>query len=1420
MHIRFFNRAVIEGFYVEDLHGDTLLYVDELDADFDNIYLGFTHYNFDKVVLRNGQFNVRQFEGEEDLNIQFILDVINGPRDPNDTSKYNPPRLFFWDLQMENLAFTYEYRDTIPDTGFGMNYDHIRIRELYGEVKRFMIIDDSLTGELRNMRCREEAGFPVLNMNTDFVISYTMMDFANLEIRTPKSRINGRLHFDYDNYDQLSDFITDVPMRGRFKNSSVNLAEVAFFAPELRGLNHQVEVSGSIKGTVDNLSGKNILLQTGTDTRFAGNFRITGLPDIESSQFDFSIKELRSNKADIESIPSYPFITGEYSQLPDFVAGLGNITFRGRLQGYLDDLKCQGAVFSNAGELETDIKLQYNPDVGLYVYSAELGSDGFNAGAVAGAKSKLGPVALKATINGQGLRPGKISASLNADISSAVFNQYNYSNLTASGTANGDLYSLSLKVLDPNLRMNFNGSADLSGEDELINIHAGIDRLNMNAVNLLRRDSTLILSTELIAELRLVDADFPLGRAELSNSTIQYGSDRYRVEDLLLETADDYGTRSLRLYSDMADASITGEFSFPEIPDAVSRVLNSFFPTANLIPVAKKPAPGQEFTYSLKIKDGSLLSALVVPGLRFSSDTRAEGSFSSRENSIYTNAVSSSLSLGSVRLSNVMVDANARGGKLRLTGGVERIFLTDSVTIGHARLGADVITDNADIKLEWASAKNRKGPDAELNLRGWFEDSKVFLKAQPSLILIQDTLWRVTQENLVIIDTASIEIMDLDFLHGKEFVRIDGKISQHPEDELDIILDNFELANLNPFLSGSGIKIKGNTQGIITLADLWNQPHFKSNLSFNSISVNGDLIGNGQLVSKWEPENSRIFMDGALRSGTEEPRLAFSGYYSPNRQTNSLDFDFRMRNIHVKLFERYLNDIFSSINSGLADGSIHLSGTPSKPVLDGQVMLKRTSVTIDVLNTTYSFSHEFTIAKNLISAKNIQVSDVMGNTANLDFKLTHNYFDDLYFDIFLRTSRILALRTNESQSDLFYGTAYGSGTFRAYGPLENIVMDINARTEKGTVFNLPLSGTGEVSQQDFITFEKKGTIQPAARRKRAMAQAKGYELKLNLEVTNEAEALLIFDPKVGDLIRGNGTGNLRLEVTESGEFNMYGDYVVNSGNYLFTLQNVINKQFVIQPGGQISFKGDPYDADINITAVYKVRNSLYNLVKEIDSSAAVRRIVNIDVNMYLTDKLMKPQVKFDIVLPNADDETRNILQSQIRNEDDLNRQVFALIMLGSFYPNQGGANSIAGGGGANVSELISSQLSNMLSQLSDDVKLGVNYRQGNAYAPDELKVNLTTNLLNDRVTVDGNIGTGAGIQTTSQSTTTMVGEFNIEVKLNNDGSVRIKVFNRSNQYLLVYNAQYTQGIGLFYRREFDSLEDLRKKKNKAVVAQN
>lgn len=1420
--IRFFDRAVIEGFYVEDLHKDTMLYVDKIEANFDDVYLNATHFDFDHVKLTDGQFNVRQFWNEDDLNIQFILDILDPPRKPGDTTHSIPPELFFWKAELENIDFTYEYRDSIPDSVFGMDYDHLKFTDIHARIDRFLIINDSLSGEIRNMQCREASGFEVKEFKSDFIISYNTMEFANLKAKTPKSEMVGKVRFDYTSYDDLTEFIDSVQIRSKIRSSRVNLEELSVFSEELRGFDLNVDVAGNLIGTVGNLRGRNMTIEFGQKTRMLGNFQFIGLPETDSMYYSLQMSELRTFAPDLTLIKTYPFITGKPLEIPQEIIDLGTLTYRGKLSGTLDNVSAEGELETAAGTATAEVNLRYNNEIEDYYYEGFVATKGFDLSKIIHSKPTLGIVAGDAIIHGESFNPDLMIASIDGTINSFTISGYPYQNIVVNGEVARNVYNGKLKISDPNLRLDFQGLADFTKLNSKFDFNASIDRIDLSALKLIQRDSAFIISTEIVSNFTGNNLDNLYGQIELMNSTMTYGTQRFRMEDLLLEASGSPYDREIKLYSDMADAEISGAFRLAAMQDEISDVLNTFLPSYTRINTTKTPLDFNEnFHFSANIKDISLLQELFFPELEFQRGTQVSGRFDSGRSLIQVDVNAPSFTASGVRFDQVKTSATADNNRLSISASSPLMSITDSVSIKHVNIQGDVLTDSMGIKLGWASKASLTASDAELNAKAIFKGDNIRLNLLPSLLLIGDTIWQVNEGNSLTISKGAVDIDNMAFSHGTEFVRVDGKLSKDPNDEVDVVLDNFSLKNLNPFISENDIQLSGTTKGIISFSEISKQLLFKSNLEFKGIQINNDFIGDGSLISKWDPENKRVLLDGFL--GTKEFRkLAFNGHFSPDKKENSIDLKCEIRNLRLELFKPYVTDLFSNI-SGLLDGDLHLTGSLEKPVVNGELSFdKRTFVTVDILNTRYQVLDKVQIRKNLIFSKTLMLRDVNQNIARCDIKITHNYFKDFILDVRIDADKIQALNTNETQSDLFFGTGYVTGNFRAYGPIDNVIMDINAKTEKGTIFNLPLSGTSDVSQKDFIVFESASQKAETKKQKKKKKESRGYELNFNLEVTPEAEARLLFDPKIGDAISGNGSANLRLEVTEAGDFNVYGDYNIDKGEYLFTLQTVINRKFIVQKGGVISFRGDPYDADINLSAAYRVRTSLFELVKNIDSTAAVKRQIDVDALLKLTGKMMQPLVNFDIVLPNADEQTRNLLKSQIVNEDDLNRQVFSLVVFRSFLPSQSIASTASNIGivGTNVSELLTNQLNNMLSQLSKDINIGVNYAQGDITSNDQVNVNVSTAIFNDRVQIDGSFGNaGTTANTNVSNTTNLVGEFNIEIKVTADGNVRIKVFNRSNQYLLVTNdVPYTQGVGVFYRREFDEVKDLkRKRKNKPLI---
>ena len=582
----------------------------------------------------------------------------------------------------------------------------------------------------------------------------------------------------------------------------------------------------------------------------------------------------------------------------------------------------------------------------------------------------------------------------------------------------------------------------------------------------------------------------------------------------------------------------------------------------------------------------------------------------------------------------------------------------------------------------------------------------------------------------------------------------------------------------------------------------------------DKLIINEELLGEAWLETSWNNRLKSIHVDAHAKKGSVKT-VKVNGEINPMNQ--EIDLEVTTDRLRVNIFQPYLNKLISDLK-GIANGEIIIDGTLSRPVANGNIKLQKTSFIVNYLQTRYNFSHGFKINDNTIDLKEIVIFDNQGNRTYMDGKITSNHLKNFNFNILLNAENFLFLDTKQADNDYFYGRAYASGSINITGPPENLHMKIDARTEKNTAFYIPLNSTEEVSELNFINIigAEENSDSVFFVDKPYQVDVTGLSMDFDLEVTPESEVQIIFDPKVGDIMKGRGNGNINMEINTLGKFKMYGTYEITEGDYLFTLQNVINKRFKVERGSSIDWTGDPTDANINIEAVYRTKASLYDLLLEEE----YKRRIPVECQLLMTNKLSNPAIKFDISLPTTEEEIRSKVRQAIATEDELSKQFLSLLVINSFMPdpnrgltgsgaNTNGGNLGATGVGVTTSELLSNQLSNWLSQISNDFDVGVNYRPGDEISSDEVEVALSTQLLNDRITINGNLDMGGNQVATTNATNTsnIVGDFNVDIKLNESGKLRVKAFNRSNDNF-EYENPYTQGIGLSYQEEFNTFPEL------------
>jgi hypothetical protein len=494
---------------------------------------------------------------------------------------------------------------------------------------------------------------------------------------------------------------------------------------------------------------------------------------------------------------------------------------------------------------------------------------------------------------------------------------------------------------------------------------------------------------------------------------------------------------------------------------------------------------------------------------------------------------------------------------------------------------------------------------------------------------------------------------------------------------------------------------------------------------------------------------------------------------------------------------------------------MHLKGSRSSPELTGNVKLRRTEFRINFINTLYSISDNIEFGPDYIGFDNVSVYDTAGQVAKVNGKIYHQFFKDITLDLEVTPSDFIGMSNTAAQSPLFYGVAIATGTTRITGPADNILLDVNARTNKGTKAIIPISYAADVSDNDYVHFKSnqpEGTVKPIPR-----SEVSGFMLNFDLDVTDDALIHIYLPNQMGN-IKVSGNGLMKLGLNSKGDFTINGIYTMNNGTFLFTMKNLINRTFRILEGSTIRWSGDLFDARVNIRATYQVRPKLNGLPSLTGDTSLYDQRVAVDCIIRLTGNLFNPDIKFSLEMPDASDEVKNLVFNSIdtTNEMQMTQQMISLLVLNSFSFSTTGS-SVTSSIGISTYDIIANQLSNWLSQISEQFDIGVNYKKGTSLTPEQLELALSTQLFNDRVFINSAFGVGTYGNSTSQASQ-LVGDVLIEVKITPDGHFRVRAYNKTNTSdLFNSNTPYTQGVGISYSKDFNKIGELFHRKHKKTV---
>ena len=1439
--IEWFDKLAIYNLSVKDLDGKAFIDADKLIVDYDiKELISPDNIVLDEVALNDARVMLNKDKGDQLFNVDnFILAIKRqiGIRSGDKKTK----RFIMNKVLLNNITLGVANFNNEP-IAEGFNYNQFVFNNLNASVRNFQSIRDTIIMEVNSMTAIDSTSTLLLKeLQTNFEISQSKMSMTNLSLFVNDSYLSDSLVFTYNAMSNLSYFLDSVTVAAHFDSTKITSADLGLFATYIKRYDDTYRLNGDFKGKIKNFYAKDIDILFGENSQLKGNLRMDGLPNFQESFIDFTLQEANFSPQDVRQYVADSITNRKFGIL-------GNLEFKGRFTGFPKDFVANGVFTSRLGRLESDLNLKVTEEVANSKYSGSLSTFNFNIGELLEADSLLQKVQLTGSIKGEGLSLTTANLKLNAHIGFIGILGYEYQNIKTNANLAKEFFNGQLAINDPNLKMEIDGSIDFRDKKNLIKVEADLDTVNLKMLGFAQEDVIIKARGTLDTEGNSLNEI--IGEAYLQNVYARYRSSSLQLDTLAIATsiADNY--RKLTFDSDLASGSMNGDYDFLQLQQDVQTMVREFELKIenNSEKIARYYAridssatyANYSVLYDFNIKEINPLINLFLPALYVEPNTKISGSFVNGINSVFNVRTSiDSVNYGGASFKNNEVDISfSKDHQNRNVLGMAYVYSQSQTFLKQLQ------TEHIESELIWTGQQidfsaHLQQPEFsnDLDIAGnlVFEEDTTSISIEHSSINALNAQWRFLDQNILKITNGEYLFNNFGIASKDELIVFDGAISNDSSKYLTTTIENFNLQGINTISASR--KFEGLVNGQIKINKLNNRFLIVSDVAIDAFYVDSFLVGDISGVTDWKTLEKQL--DVALninRNGSDI--ISINGNYAPGKSKNTLDLNATLDNANLVIAEPFFNTIFTEIE-GLVNGQFKISGELDYPVVKGIGKIDAGRLKVNYLNTYYDFNGAISFDLDKISLNNVKLEDQQENIAYLSGDLLHNGFTDLFVDLKGEMNSFNVLDTKATDNSLYYGIAYVSGNVSFYGPASNLVIEANARSDKGTKLFIPVESTSSVQQEEYIHFiNVKDTADQKTTQINKLDEVDitGLTLDFDLQITPDAYAEIIFDIKSGDIIRGRGNGDISLNIDTNGSFTMLGDYRLTEGGYNFTLYNIINKEFDIMPGSRISWDGDPYGGNLDITAIYEQNVSLLPVVDTTHSdSPELRRRYPAKVILDLDGDLLKPKVDFDVEIsgyPESVNSSNGVyslgpvmasFEAELdADEQEMKRQVFSLIILRRLSPPSSFA--VSGSIGNSVSEFLSNQLSYWVTQIDENLEIDVDLGSFDEDEFNTFQLRLSYSFLGGRLRITRDGGFSQGNTTdVNQEILGILGDWSIEYLLSEDGKLRVKVYNRTNFSAIdkaTNSASTSTGVSMVHVTSFNQIREIFKKnKNKNAANQ-
>ena len=1306
-------------------------------------------------------------------------------------------------VEIENMGFALINKSSKKNLYRGeIDWNNLDIKEIHLKAENMRFDNGIMYAGVEQMSFRERTGFHVYEMSGSTRVGRGRTIIEDLEIRDEYSDLKLPLFMmSYANIEAFKDFIGLVKLDAEIATSELDFRTIVYFAPQLKGNELKATVSGRMSGCVNDFYVSDVFINSHAGG-FIGtvNGRIYGIPEVEDLGVDARLKNM---KITAEGLGKFISEWSRGKDLDFSKIGKG-VTFSGEAtaKGLINNLDTWAHLYSDAGSVNATARLDEVIDTTKAItISGHIKTEDLDMGRILD-NDKIGPVSISTGLS------ARLEQQIAVDIDSLRikrfnFNKYDYSDIQAKGKYDGLSMNGTVISKDPNLNFIFQGGYAKSekSQNTVYKFNASIGHADLHATNFDKRGKSIVqLRTS--ANFTKTRRGNLLGRIDIGNIMLENKGGRYEIGDVILTSHSSDNKYTARLSSKFANGQYSGSASLldfikdlkgvtidREIPalaadESYEWTGNTYdlnFICHDIQNVLSFAAPG------LYVENGTSLTAKINDKGEFKADITS-GRFAFKRN--YLKGFNMTLDNSGDALNGVVTCNEISAATIIMNDNLLQLHANDN------HFGAGFSFENhgdSDARGEFIVSGDVSRED----------ESRIFdIRIMPSSFHYNSREWYI-QPSGIRIEDGNINIDSFGAISGEQSISLHGAASDNAGDVLSLYLERFDISILNAFLP-KDFGIKGTATGLASLMSPINDKEINVDMICDSSYVANIPLGELELGMSWN-EDDECFDFHTRNDLMGRRSIDVAGQFSPRAKTLYAGASFD--HFDVGYAQPLLKSIFSEMHGSLS-GDIALSGPLDMLRISSRdTRLDDVTLKVGYTGVPYKATGPFHINENGVFFDNISITDRFNGRGTVNGSIDYDHFRDITFNTQIRADEIEAVNLREKENEYFYGNIYASGDISITGPTNSILMEVDAATAKNGNLHIPIissltssKGTNLLKFKELDNFDEIDPYELFVQRTVAENKSENeFIVKLRVDTDKNTEAFVEIDKSSGNVLSGRGSGRLTMEAS-SELFNINGDYTIDSGNYKFVAAGIVNKDFLIQQGSSIRFGGEILNSTLDIDALYRTKASLSTLISD-TTSVANRRVV--DCGISIKDKMSNPQLSFSIEIPDLDPTIKSRVESALSTEDKVQKQFLSLLLTNNFLPDeQSGIVNNSSSLYSSVTEMMATQLNNIFQKLDIPLDLGLKY-QPNDRGNDIFDVAVSTQLFNNRVVVNGNIGNKQYSSGSTQND--VVGDIEIEIKLNRSGSFRLNLFSHSaDQYSNYLDNSQRNGVGVTYQTEFNT----------------